>query len=123
MSSFVDSPRLPVIDLSLFDLGNPWRDHVAAQIDWAASEFGLFHVVGHGIEPGIADSLREQGAAFYRRAPETNPRAHLYFGEGLAEDHARADAPSRVPARPTIRPMTILRSQAFAKLSWITSAR
>jgi polar amino acid transport system ATP-binding protein len=90
MSSSVNPPRPPVIDLSLFDLGNPWRDHVAAQIDWAASEFGLFHVVGHSVEPAIADSLREQSAALYRRASATQPHAHLYFGEGLGEDHARA---------------------------------
>lgn len=83
---------LPVIDLSLFDLGNPWRDHVAAQIDWAAGEYGLFHVVGHGVEPGIADSLLEQSAAFYRSAAQTQQRTHLYFGEGLAADHARTDA-------------------------------
>ncbi len=82
-------PSLPVIDLSLFDLGNPWRDHVAAQIDWAASEYGLFHVVGHGVEPGIADSLCEQSAAFYRSEPQAQQRTHLYFGEGLAEDHAK----------------------------------
>ena len=82
---------LPVIDLSLFDLGNPWRDHVAAQIEWAAGEHGLFHVVGHGVEPGIADSLLELSSAFYRQAPEATDRTHLYFGEGLAEDHARSE--------------------------------
>jgi polar amino acid transport system ATP-binding protein len=92
MSSFVDSPRLPVIDLSLFDLGGPWRDHVAAQVDWAAAEFGVFHVIGHGIEPGIPDSLLELSSAYFRRAPETKHRAHLYFGEGLAEDQPRAKA-------------------------------
>jgi isopenicillin N synthase-like dioxygenase len=58
MSSIADSPRLPVIDLSLFDAGDPWRDHVAAQVDWAASEFGFFYIVGHGIEPGVVDSPR-----------------------------------------------------------------
>ncbi len=64
---------LPVIDLSLFDLGNPWRDHVASQIDWAAGEHGLFHVVGHGIEPGIADSLLELSSAFTGRRPSRHP--------------------------------------------------
>src|SRR5215831_2389457 len=45
---FRDKPRLPIVDLSLFELGDPWRDHLAAQLDWAASEFGCFYVVGHG---------------------------------------------------------------------------
>ncbi len=29
---------------------------------------------------------------FYRQAPDSLDRAHLYFGEGLAEDHSRSDA-------------------------------
>jgi isopenicillin N synthase-like dioxygenase len=57
MPSFTDTPRLPLIDLSLFDIGGTWRDQVAAQVDWAASEFGLFYVIGHGIEAGLIDSV------------------------------------------------------------------
>lgn len=57
MSPIVDSLRLPLIDLSLFDAGDPWRDHVAAQLDWAAREFGFFYVIGHGIEPGIVQDM------------------------------------------------------------------
>ncbi len=68
MSPIADSPRLPVIDLSLFDAGDPWRDHVAAQVDWAASEFGLFYVIGHGIEPAVIDSLLAQPAGVQESA-------------------------------------------------------
>jgi isopenicillin N synthase-like dioxygenase len=57
MSSLADPPRLPLIDFSLFDIGGTWRDQVAAQVDWAASEFGLFYVIGHGIEAGLIDSV------------------------------------------------------------------
>lgn len=53
MVSTADPPRLPTIDLSLFDLGDPWRDQVAAQIDAAGSEFGCFCLVGHGIDAGV----------------------------------------------------------------------
>ena len=55
MISSIDPPRLPTIDLSLFDIGDPWRDHVAAQVDWAASTFGLFQILGHGVDPVLID--------------------------------------------------------------------
>jgi isopenicillin N synthase-like dioxygenase len=57
MTHFTDAPRLPVIDLAPFEMGNPWRDHVAAQIDWVAAEFGLFRVINHGIEPNLGECL------------------------------------------------------------------
>ena len=60
MSSPADSPRLPLIDLSLFDAGDPWRDHVAVQVDWAARHFGFFYVVGHDIEAGIVQDMLEE---------------------------------------------------------------
>jgi isopenicillin N synthase-like dioxygenase len=63
MSAYTDLPRIPVIDLSLFDVGDPWRDHVAAQIDWAATEFGVFSLIGHGVEPVTGDALDDYIAA------------------------------------------------------------
>src|SRR5581483_2950522 len=62
--TFIDPPRLPTIDLSLFDVGDPWRDHVAAQVDWAASTFGLFQILGHGIDVGLIDTLLELGGKY-----------------------------------------------------------
>jgi isopenicillin N synthase-like dioxygenase len=88
MTSFSDPPRLPTIDLSLFDVGDPWRDHVAAQVDWASSTFGLFHIVGHGVDAGLIDTLLELSRKFIaqqesaRRAPAEG-RAH---GAGLRAD-------------------------------------
>jgi len=64
MISFSDPPRLPTIDLSLFDVGDPWRDHVAAQVDWAASTFGLFQILGHGVDPALIDTLLELGEKY-----------------------------------------------------------
>jgi isopenicillin N synthase-like dioxygenase len=119
-SSFADSPRLPIIDLSLFDVGGTWRDHVAAQVDWAASEFGFFYIVGHGIETGVIDSLLTLSRTFFEQSAEAKHRVHmsrggrawrgyfpvggeltsgrpdlkegLYFGEELAEDDERVRA-------------------------------
>ncbi len=120
MSSFADSPRLPIIDLSLFDVGGTWRDHVAAQVDWAAGEFGFFYIVGHGIESGVIDSLLTSSRTFFRQSAEEKHRIHmsrggrawrgyfpvggeltsgrpdlkegLYFGEELEEDDERVRA-------------------------------
>jgi isopenicillin N synthase-like dioxygenase len=60
--------ELPVIDLSLFDLGDPWRDQVAAQIDSASSQFGFFYVVGHGIDTAVVDPLLEASGRFFAAA-------------------------------------------------------
>jgi isopenicillin N synthase-like dioxygenase len=61
------SPQLPTIDLALFDVGDPWRDHVAAQVDWAASTFGAFQLVGHGVDGGLIDMLLELGGKYVKR--------------------------------------------------------
>jgi len=81
MNSFVDPPRLPTIDLSLFDLGDPWRDHVAAQVDWAASTFGLFQILGHGIDVGLIDTLLELGGKYV-----VQEEAGARRGEGALAD-------------------------------------
>jgi isopenicillin N synthase-like dioxygenase len=64
MITFVDPPRLPTIDLSLFDVGDPWRDHVAAQVDWAASTFGLFQILGHDVDAVLIDTLLDLGGKY-----------------------------------------------------------
>jgi isopenicillin N synthase-like dioxygenase len=64
MFSFLDTPRVPVIDVSLFDAGDPWRGHVAAQVDWAASAFGLFQVVRHGVDAELMQILLDFGHRF-----------------------------------------------------------
>jgi len=74
--SGVELSRLPAIDLSLFDIGDPWRDHVAAQVDWAAGTYGLFQVLGHGIDVGLIDTLLELGDKYLQRLPRSE-RADL----------------------------------------------
>jgi isopenicillin N synthase-like dioxygenase len=64
MTTITDPPRLPSIDLSLFDIGDPWRDHVAAQVDWAAGTFGLFQILGHGVDSALIDTLLELGGKY-----------------------------------------------------------
>jgi isopenicillin N synthase-like dioxygenase len=76
MISFIDSPRLPSIDLSLFDIGDPWRDHVAAQVDWAASSFGVFQILGHGVDSALIDTLLELGGKYIRHGNDQLPGFH-----------------------------------------------
>jgi isopenicillin N synthase-like dioxygenase len=78
-----EMPRVPVIDLSLFDVGGTWRDHTAAQVDEAASALGFFRVIGHGIEPAVVDSMLEASRAFFGQPGTTKV---LYFREELADD-------------------------------------
>ncbi len=110
MVTFIDPPRLPTIDLSLFDVGDPWRDHVAAQVDWAASTFGLFQILGHGVDPVLIDTLLELGGkyiALEERAtgPWPESRDDLPgFRDTVSEythdhDRARAQAHDRHGAR------------------------
>ncbi len=143
MSSFADTPRLPIIDLSLFDVGGTWRDHVAAQVDWAASEFGFFYIVGHGIETGVIDSLLRLSQAFFEQSAETKHRIHmsrggrawrgyfpvggeltsgrpdlkegLYFGEELGDDDERV-----VSGKPFTAAMCSPNCRAFARRCSIT---
>jgi len=57
MVAFIDPPRLPVIGFAPFESGGQFRDHVAAQIDWAASEFGIFYIVGHRVDLSAIERL------------------------------------------------------------------
>jgi isopenicillin N synthase-like dioxygenase len=76
MISFIDPPRLPTIDLSLFDMGDPWRDHVAAQVDWAASTYGVFQILGHGVDSALIDTLLELGGKYIRHGSDQLPGFH-----------------------------------------------
>ena len=57
--SSLDHYRLPVIDLSRFEAGDPWRQQVAAQVDRASCRFGSFQIVGHGVDGLLMETLAE----------------------------------------------------------------
>jgi isopenicillin N synthase-like dioxygenase len=147
-SSFADPPRLPVIDLSLFDVGGPWRDHVAAQVDWAASEFGFFYIVGHGIETGVIESLLTLSRSFFQQSADAKLRIHmsrggrawrgyfpvggeltsgrpdlkegLYFGEELSEDDERVRAGKPLHGRNVFPELPGLRESVLDYMSALT---
>jgi isopenicillin N synthase-like dioxygenase len=80
MSAYIDLPRLPVIDLSPLEGGGHWRDHVAAQIDWAASELGFFYITGHGVDQAVIDTMLQQGQSFFRMREEAKLKIHISQG-------------------------------------------
>src|ERR1700742_62217 len=63
------SPQLPIIDLSLFDIGAPWRDQVAAQVDSAASAFGTFQLVGHDVDASLIEAAVDLGGKYVNPGP------------------------------------------------------
>jgi isopenicillin N synthase-like dioxygenase len=80
MDHFTDPPRLPIIDFAPFEAGGAWRDHVAAQIDWAASEFGFFYVVGHGVELAMIERLVALSRTFFLQDREQKQAIHMSLG-------------------------------------------
>jgi isopenicillin N synthase-like dioxygenase len=62
------SAQLPIIDLSLFDIGAPWRDQVAAQVDSAASAIGTFQLVGHGVDVSLIEAALDLGGKYVNPA-------------------------------------------------------
>ena len=120
MAAFIDPPRLPIIDFAPFESGGHFRGHVAAQIDWAASEFGFFYIVGHRVDLSAIERLIGLSRTFFQQPPEAKAQLHmsrggrawrgyfpvggeltsgrpdlkegLYFGEELADADARVRA-------------------------------
>jgi isopenicillin N synthase-like dioxygenase len=82
------SAQLPIIDLSLFDIGAPWRDQVAAQVDSAASAIGTFQLVGHGVDVSLIEAALDLGGKYvdsalgHRRREDNSP-----FGPDLPGFH------------------------------------
>jgi isopenicillin N synthase-like dioxygenase len=80
MSAFVDPPRLPIIDFAPFEAGGSWRDHVATQIDWAASEFGFFYIVGHGLDLGAIERFVALSRTFFLQDNDAKQKIHMSRG-------------------------------------------
>jgi isopenicillin N synthase-like dioxygenase len=76
----MNSPRLPIIDLSPLEGGGHWRDHVAAQVDWVASELGFFYITGHGVDPAVIDTMLQQSRSFFRMREEAKLGIHVSRG-------------------------------------------
>ena len=92
--------RAPTIDLGPLADGEPWRHHIAQQIDWACTEFGIFYLIGHEIDGGLSERLFGLGRQFFNRSSRVKARIHTsrsasggngYFGVG---EERTADIPN-----------------------------
>ena len=101
MVSRAQQARLPIIDLSLFELGGPWRDQVAALIDSASSEFGVFYVVGHGIDTAFVDPLVAASRRFF--AAEEAVQSQLASSATAATSAIAMRGPILLPEVPGFR--------------------
>lgn len=89
MGSFIDT-HLPVIDLSRFDAGDPWREQVAAQVERASSRFGSFLIVAHGVDSSLMETLADLNGKLFAQGAHDE----ISFGS----NSARAQSVAR-PAR------------------------
>jgi len=62
---FLESPRLPIVDISAADESADLRQHVATQLDWALAEFGFFYLAGHGLDERALARLFELSREFF----------------------------------------------------------
>jgi isopenicillin N synthase-like dioxygenase len=99
-------PRIPVIDLSLFDLGDPWRGQVAAEIDAASCEFGFFCLVGHGIDAGVVEPLMAAARRFF--STEEAVKRRVQVGQ-----HARARQGAFTPVEELVARSSDLKNLSF----------
>ncbi len=94
----VDSGTIPVVDLApLRDGTGP--EAVARALHDASRGLGFIYVAGHGIPPGVTDTLRETAYRFFRaleearRAVRVSAKHRGWIGRGGArmKDDAKAD--------------------------------
>uniref|UniRef100_A0A0E0DXD7 Fe2OG dioxygenase domain-containing protein n=1 Tax=Oryza meridionalis TaxID=40149 RepID=A0A0E0DXD7_9ORYZ len=72
------SLSVPVVDLSSPGAGDAVRR--------ACAEWGAFHVVGHGVPPGLLDAMRGAGLAFFRSPMEEKLRFACDQARGAAAE-------------------------------------
>jgi isopenicillin N synthase-like dioxygenase len=127
MNPAQDFSHIPIIDVRDLVAGTANRAAVAAQLGEACRESGFFYVIGHGVDEGFQQRLRELSRQFFAQDVETKLRIRmalgrrawrgyfrvgdeltsgrpdqkegLYFGAELAADHSlvRAGTPLHGP--------------------------
>ena len=80
VAAYLESPRIPIIDLSLLKGALHWRQHLGRQIDWACAEFGFFYVVNHAVDAGLSDRLFDLGREFFAWSLERKLKIHMSRG-------------------------------------------
>ncbi|KAL5541001.1 hypothetical protein UlMin_042574 [Ulmus minor] len=62
----VEGPQVPTIDLNDIDSEDPFvREKCREELKKAASDWGVMHLVNHGISDDVIDRVKKAGAAFF----------------------------------------------------------
>jgi isopenicillin N synthase-like dioxygenase len=87
---YLDPYRLPVIDLTRFDAGDPFRHQLAAQIDRASCRFGSFQIVGHGVDTTLMETLAELNGKLFALGAQAGDE--ISFGSPASRAYREARA-------------------------------
>jgi isopenicillin N synthase-like dioxygenase len=87
---YLDPYRLPVIDLSRFEAGDPWREQIAAQVDRASCRFGSFQIIGHGVDTTLMETLAELNGKLFALGAQAGDEVSFGFPSSRAYRAARA---------------------------------
>ena len=61
-----DGPQIPIIDIKVFDTEDEVaRRRCVEEVRAAAVDWGVMHIVGHGIPAELIDRLRDAGKRFF----------------------------------------------------------
>jgi isopenicillin N synthase-like dioxygenase len=80
MSSVHEFSHIPIIDVRELVAGTPAQQSVAAQLGQACRESGFFYAVGHGVEEGLRQRLRDLSRRFFAQDVDTKQRIRMALG-------------------------------------------
>jgi isopenicillin N synthase-like dioxygenase len=75
-----DFSHVPIIDVSDLVTGGNSREAVAESLGKACRESGFFYVVGHGVDAGLQNRLRELSQEFFAKDLETKLAIRMDLG-------------------------------------------
>src|SRR5262245_1186468 len=75
-----DFSHIPVIDVSKLVAGSSSSQPVADQLGEACRESGFFYVVGHGVDMGLQDRLRDLSRQFFAQDVSTKLAIRMALG-------------------------------------------
>lgn len=75
-----DFSHIPILDVSALVAGTPGQRAVAARLGEACRESGFFYVVGHGVDEGLLQQLRELSRQFFAQDVDAKLRIRMALG-------------------------------------------
>ncbi|WP_165251357.1 isopenicillin N synthase family dioxygenase [Paludisphaera soli] len=80
MKASADFTNIPIIDVAELVTRGPRRGEVAARMGEACRESGFFYAVGHGVDQGLQDRLRDLARAFFAQDAAAKMRIAMPLG-------------------------------------------